>query len=396
MTIKAKIRIDKLISPRYNYNADRNYINKVILIMEKNVESSISVTAGKRQEFVDAAKGLGMLAVVWGHIMVSGWSFILVYAFDIPLFFFISGLLYDSKKYTSVGKLLKRRFKTLLVPYVIFSVVTWVIWVAYNFVLHNSVKIWPPLLQTVIAQGSGNYMIHNVPLWFVTCLFVVEVLYYFIAKLPDVWNVLICIGMAVIGHFMLNNDLAFDFTKLPWNIEAAMSAMLFYCAGNLLAKHQITHKLVKWVENNRLLGLAAVIVLTAVFTVGSLYNGHITLGSNLLGKNTFLLYINGFIGTFSAVVFSVLLVSCKNAKVVLPIKRYMSWIGKNSFYFMAVHCPIKGVLISVVAVLLHVSGTAVSNNIFYSLMVFVPTFVACTVVVMLINFFKNKFKKQGN
>ena len=194
--------------------------------------------AKKRIDYVDIAKGFGMLAVIWGHILTddSNPSVVLVYAFDIPLFFVLAGMMYNGEKYNSFGKLLKSRAKSLLLPYVIFSVVTWIIWAAFSIVTHSDKALFAPLLQTVIAQGSGGFLVHNVPLWFVTCLFVVEVLYYFISKANDIINLLICIALAVVGHFMLHNNLSFDFTLLPWNIEAAMSAMLFYCVGNLFAK----------------------------------------------------------------------------------------------------------------------------------------------------------------
>ena len=44
-----------------------------------------------RINYVDTAKGLGMLMVVWGHIMLAGFLYDFVYAVHIPLFFFLGG-----------------------------------------------------------------------------------------------------------------------------------------------------------------------------------------------------------------------------------------------------------------------------------------------------------------
>lgn len=73
------------------------------------------------------------------------------------------------------------RLQTLLIPYVIFSVATWLIYVVGVLAFHNDTmhNCWYYLLQTVLAQGSGGYLEHDVALWFVTCLFVVDVFVLF-------------------------------------------------------------------------------------------------------------------------------------------------------------------------------------------------------------------------
>jgi drug/metabolite transporter (DMT)-like permease len=121
-----------------------------------------------------------------------------------------------------------------------------------------------PLLQTFIAQGSEGYLVHNVPLWFVSCLFVIELAYYWIAKLPDVWNVVLCVFLAVAGYLLVNKCTLFDFTTMPWSVEVAMMAMIFYATGNLLVKHIGHHTLVNFVLKRQLLSLISVIVLFSV------------------------------------------------------------------------------------------------------------------------------------
>ena len=129
------------------------------------------MSEAKRYDYIDIAKGFGMLAVIWGHILTAGWSWVFVYSFDIPLFFLLSGMMYNNKKYNSLLKLVKNRVRTLLIPYALISVITWLIWLAYSIVCKAEVNYFRPLLQTIIAQGSGGFMVHNVPLWFVSSIF---------------------------------------------------------------------------------------------------------------------------------------------------------------------------------------------------------------------------------
>ena len=127
----------------------------------------------KRFDYIDSAKAFGMMAVMWGHIHFNDISTYFVYAFHIPLFFFLSGMVFVPEKYGGFKSFVVRKVKSLLIPYVIYSVITWMIWVAYVSLTRQQVdSIWAPLLETLLARGSEGYLIHNAPLWFVPCLFV--------------------------------------------------------------------------------------------------------------------------------------------------------------------------------------------------------------------------------
>lgn len=68
--------------------------------------------------YIDLARGLTMLTILWGHVMLTGSVNLVVYAFHIPVFFFLSGMVFRKDKYPTLGSLVKRRVETLLIPYV--------------------------------------------------------------------------------------------------------------------------------------------------------------------------------------------------------------------------------------------------------------------------------------
>lgn len=345
---------------------------------------TIKAATANRVNYVDIAKGLGMLMVVWGHIMISGLCYEVVYAIHMPLFFFLAGLIYNNQKYSSLLQLLTSKAKSLLFPYAVFSVITWMVWVAYSSVTGGVENYFAPLLQTVIAQGSAGYLEHNVPLWFVTCLFVTEIAYYFIAKAKAVVNIAICVLCAAVGYFVINNTLAFDFTKLPWSIEVALSAVLFYSLGNLFKVRFGLNWLLDFTKTKKCISWLCVLVFTVIILVLAPMNGHVTMGSNSLGNNVFLFYILAFLG-----IAATLLVSSSVEQVNLPvlsqITGFIRWVGKNSFYFMAIHVPVKGVIVLLLAKILKCSKTDITTNFFNSIIAFVVTMIACTVTVFLIN-----------
>lgn len=256
----------------------------------------------KRIDYIDIAKGLGMMTIVWGHIMYAGISNAIVYAFHIPLYFFLSGLVFSRERYASFGEFIAKRVKGLLFPYLIFSFLTWALWAAFAYMSHTQVvSYWMPLLQTFIAQGSDGYLVHNVPLWFVTCLFVVEVVYYFLSQLKDWVNILFCIALAVLGYVLVNDVETFDFTTLPWNIEVAMMAIPFYAAGNMTLKH-VGHENVLGFVKKHGLATVAIVALTAVGVYfGAKYNGAPSMGHANLGADPFVFYGTAACGIISFV-----------------------------------------------------------------------------------------------
>ena len=355
-------------------------------------------TEDKRLDYVDMAKGLGMLSVVWGHIMLVGWSNALVYGFHMPLFFFLSGMMFRKDKYNTLKSLLNRRFSTLIRPYLIISFVTWSIWAVYNFVLHNPVDSYiKPLLETFIAQGSGGYLVHNVPLWFVSCLLFVEICYFFVCKNRIVINIAICLLFALIGWAMIQPNDFFDFTQLPWNIEAGFSAIIFYALGNIFSQNVGHQALVDFVNKRCLFSIIAVVLFTVLLFIGANYNGHVSLGSNRLGKNVFLFYAVAMCGTISTITFSILLVKKKKKKYLYKEISFVQWIGCNSFYFMATHVPVKGFVTVIVAKYFKLeSYRLVQVNMWYSLISFVISIAVTAFVVYLINRSIVHYKSRKN
>ena len=69
----------------------------------------------KRIAYIDVAKGIGILLMILGHTMTSGWGKDVIYSFHMPLFFIIGGYLYKEK---SVSLSLKNHFRRLVIPYV--------------------------------------------------------------------------------------------------------------------------------------------------------------------------------------------------------------------------------------------------------------------------------------
>ena len=344
---------------------------------------------GGRQDYIDIAKGLGMLSIIWGHICYAGISNKMIYAFHIPLFFFLSGLVFSPNKYAGFGMFIQKRVKGLIVPYCIYSFGTWMIWVIYSSTSHASIEnYWRPLLQTFLAQGSEGYLVHNVPLWFVMCLFAVEVIYYFISKLPDAVIGIISVLVAAIGVWTTYTDIV-DFSKLPWSIDVAMMALPFYAAGSLLTKHFSHNEIVGQVKANKIVSCVVFSISAVILYWGASYNGNVSMGRADLGKSPYVFYGTAVFGVLGFMLLCIAL-SFTASKIV----SWFKWIGQNSFRVMAIHNPIKGIVIVVVATILHTTTSAVSTTIAYSGVAFCLTLLMTLAIVHVIENSMKEIKRN--
>lgn len=345
---------------------------------------------GKRLEYNDLCKALGMLLIIWGHIKVNDWTNAFVYAFHIPLFFALSGMVFQRSKYPTLRVFLRKKASSLLLPYIVFSFITWAVWATFSFLTHTKVEsYWMPLAETFIAQGSGGFLVHNVPLWFVTCLFVMELIYYFLSRLSKLNVVVLAVVMAGVSYALINYCNIFDVTLLPWNIEVALLGIPFFAAGNLAVEKWGHEKMVDYVKTHKALFCILICLLAIVVAIGSRYNGSISFGHAFLGKNVFVAYGCAFCGVVMMLALCMLL-------SVLRVNKYLNWLrwfGRNSFYVMAIHNPIKGVIVVVLGFLFHIGTMVVSDSYLYSFIAFLLTITATVICLPLISWVKHCFSK---
>lgn len=287
-----------------------------------------------RMDYIDTLKGIGILFVVYAHVNYTPMPLTLIYSFHMPLFFIVSGMLFDSSRYGSFGTFLNRRCRTLLVPYLLFSAVSmaYVLASANCFPARFDLDIADCrsyILQVFLAQGSKGVL--NVPLWFVPCLFVVELLYYFLSKLEIALRIPVCMALAALGWLLESGLLVFDNTVLPWTLDSALFALSFYAAGNMA--FPLVQKGVAAIRAHRhqpLVCLNVILVSVALWLPLALMNGKISLGSRVLGNGS-LLFLTGIFGTAALLGLSLLVEKCP----------FLRFCGRNSFYIMATHYVVR-------------------------------------------------------
>ncbi|MBV2150535.1 acyltransferase family protein [Sphingobium sp. AS12] len=145
---------------------------------------AIDKEAGDRLDWVDVARGIGILAVVVGHVWTRGPLRDALYSFHMPLFFILSGML---SRPQPVGRFTLRQLTSQMRPYAIFLTL---LIVADQMIepLKGGRPIfhqWPGDLLPILLGGfwlRGPYTIF----WFVPCLMVARILFNIaLCRWPD-------------------------------------------------------------------------------------------------------------------------------------------------------------------------------------------------------------------
>ena len=335
-----------------------------------------------RYPYIDNAKGFAMLLVIWAHINSSGPLATFAYSFHMPVFFLISGLMYKSAKYPNFSDYVRVQFKSLLIPYAVYSFVWWLIWVIYSLASHSDVaSYWRPLLQTIVAQGSQDYLVHNTALWFVPCLVAVKLMYYFIEKTPVCARLVFCCGLAALNLLVINH---FPLWKsLPWNFDTALMAIPFYCLGNLVGNVG-QREMTTYVNSHKLLMTLSCLVVFACLMFSAFNGGErISMGHSYYGKGVIAFYLKAVSGSVALVLFSMLMTP------------YLKWgivnhIGRKSFDYMATNVPVKGIMIVMYCKILGIPQLDVWAGVAHSIVPFILTFLVCTCLTFVADFIRGK------
>ena len=340
-----------------------------------------------RYEFIDIAKGIGILMVVWAHILLVGVSHSVIYAFHMPLFFFISGLLFNKEKYISLRHFIKQRAKRLFVPYVLYSIITWSIWACFRYIRNDDVDSYlMPLLQTFIAQGSGAFIVHNSALWFIPCLFAVEVLYFLFSKFNE-WIALALSFVTAIVGCVLTNVYGDDYLfLLPWNLDAAFFALPFYSVANAIRRNVGLQRLMEMVTGYKICSLFLTLGLCAILLLLVVNYSVCSMGSSSYNCPMFIFFVRAFVGCFAMILFSIL-VSLLLSKI--RLYKVLKWFGRNSLDVMCLHIPIKGFVIVIVTYFWYVS-IDVQESILYSGISFIITILVMVPIIGGINKYLRK------
>lgn len=274
-----------------------------------------------RYDFIDLLKGIGIFLVVWGHTMTP--RSVYIYSFHMPLFFFLSGFLHKDKPPLVF---LKNKINTLYLPYCVFFTFSWLFYLFWYMGRGWWAQIGPQLLKfksilTGLAETDGNN-----PIWFLTGLFVVSLLFRLITRFIKKTSLRLGVvfGCSIGGYLLSLADL-----DLYFKADVALSAMAFYYAGYWVRQNNHIRRLQGLTKGRLtaiLLSCFLLQITTAYLNVELTGIETVNMAGNLLGSYP-LFYLSAFsgIGLFFLIGYQVQRIP------------FFNYLGVNSLLILALH-----------------------------------------------------------
>lgn len=285
----------------------------------------------QRIEYIDVAKGMGILLVLLGHTgFISGILKQFIYAFHMPLFFVISGFLMAAKneEERDLKTLFSRKAKGLLLPYFIFSI----LYILVNLIemkagIMTGVSVIRNLVCSCLLYGDSV-------LWFLPCLFIAEMAAVFIVKKLDrIGQIKATIGSGAIFYLLsyfigqyihISEGLTISEVILIVLIVVLRAGMMlvFVMVGYLFADA------IKALAELTAIKKWAITLSSLIATLGiSFINSSSVDIKNINIGNPVFFIIGAFLGTLSIMTLSML----------LEESRIFGFFGRNSLIIMCTH-----------------------------------------------------------
>lgn len=195
--------------------------------------------AKKRLTWVDNMRGITILLVVLFHSPLHPLMTLFLPGGRLALLFFISGIL--TKTNSRFPDFLKNRFMRLMVPYFVYAFFSYGLFLVRKLINPDYLNAWDPVqlfFGIFYGVGKPEWMIFNIPLWFLPCLFITQCLLYFYSKLPKlVFYLALIVSPAVC--FWCERHVHFS---LPWTLNYAFEAVAYMGLGLIFSRKLLSMK----------------------------------------------------------------------------------------------------------------------------------------------------------
>lgn len=284
--------------------------------MSQKPTRTLNVTT--RIEWLDIAKGLGVLLVVLGHLWYNcSFSIVnqIIYTFHMPMFFILSGFVFK-KGDSKFSSFVATKSKRLLLPTLMF----FVLGVAFLLLLSSNESFASISRKFFFIDGLCPY---NDPCWYFITLFQLVIVSYFLNldKSTYLLKVFIIVIAFILGLIIYEFEIF-----IPFGINRTIIAMVFFTFGSLLGQANREGKKIQkaYLKFLTIIGCIALWLLCGIFL-----NKKISFYKMNLG-NYFFFMIASICGSILFIGLCKLLQKAK-------IKRFLIKTAHNSILIIGTH-----------------------------------------------------------
>lgn len=296
----------------------------------KNIEDN------KRLIFLDVSKGIGILAVMFGHITSIGnpvdrW----ISTFKLPIFFIITGFLIcrSQEVFTvSFRSFAAKKAKSLLLPYFLFSLLT----ISYRLMIYGFKE--KNLAQFIYRIKEDVYITVSFcglkALWFLTALFFAEVIFYLVIR-SHLAGKIVFVLISFLIYFktfgvlemieMTYSDRIYRIISMPaLAITRGVVGFLFISVGYIL------YLLMQKYPEKKQHFIVGIIIFIINIMMGKFLTGTLDFNNMRFGTIPAIFFVCALLGSIGWILV---------LEYVVDFYRFpvLSWCGGNSLILMATH-----------------------------------------------------------
>lgn len=250
-----------------------------------------------------------------------------------PLFFIISGMVFNANKYKNLKECAKDKAYRLLVPYFFINIFTIPFWYMYYSIFNIQAFNMVDIVKAMLMGHAKLAIPINMPTWFLLTLFLSEVLFYIIYKSVDGNNLYLANASVLLILIGYVESITSRKLYMFWHIATVPIACGLMIIGYLALKYIIENE-----EKLKKIKITVPIIFLIIGVYISTYvNNNVSMHVNKY---------NSIILTSAAIFFnisSIILVLMKLKK-----SKLLSFIGKTTIIMLAIHHPTQLVLLELI------------------------------------------------
>lgn len=218
----------------------------------------------RKYEWIDIAKGFGIILVILGHCIRDGMQekyifsviYTFIYTFHMPLFFLLSGFLFENsiQKENGVKKFIEKKTNTLFIPFITYTLLIYLALRIGNgipFVRNvlmskgDGYQVLIPYLLECL-NGNNSYAFH---LWYLLVLYIVQVMNICISallgKINDCYRVVFLFLLGMVAYYFgmiiyppgaSVNSMTLN-TFLKSSVFFAFGQIMYYFGNKIIGSH---------------------------------------------------------------------------------------------------------------------------------------------------------------
>lgn len=281
----------------------------------------------KRIDFIDIAKGIAIICIILGHLGSNSINRV-VFTFHVSIFFIITGY-FTNKKY-SMKEFIYSKFKRLIIPYCITSVIMILIsllslriFYGLNMIDKLGAREW--LMAAIYGAGDSHvflgYKFRAIgAIWFLWASFWASILLRISLEYKKKYRVLFIVILFIVGYFTPK------IIWLPLSIQAGFCATAFMYIGYLVNAYFDKYKNLYLKYKKYIIVLSAIIWIQFIYNFKSFWLVHCDIGRGIID----------IVGSICACYCILLLSKTIKTKTKLVYKLF-EFSGKYSLLILCIH-----------------------------------------------------------